>query len=490
MGLFSLDQGNYDCQSIPVHEKCSWQRVATRLLAAQLQSAWCRKLKQGLVVRLNSDPKLVKRTQTTGQARPRILVICPVMPALGGNGLAMRGGTFLDAAAKVGDVDLLVVPIAPARPQDKLFAQARARRLMIVETEGRMDTWCQLINNIDDAADRLAMLKRYGLPRICGFLSTPVVREACDLVAGKSYDLTIVQRSYTGLLVEHITRMTVTGPVLVDLDDDDAALSHYLADKSAAGLAADSPDIHEFEVTAYDALVSRIAGVSDVTTMANDMAAKAVANRLGIPAPVHVTNCIDLKDPVDPVKAPALILVGTLNYRPNVEGVVWFVEQVLPRIRKDIPEASLMLAGRKPSKLISEIAHQEGISLVSDADDLSALYADSALVVVPILSGSGTRIKVLEAGAYGLPIVSTIKGADGLGLEDGIHGWFTEADSESFAIACIAALQSPAERAKRALQLRRHVQQFHDRKAVVDHVGRLITAQVSRNTEAEKAVQG
>ncbi len=410
--------------------------------------------------------------------RPRILLLCPLMPGRGGTGMAMRGGAFLDAAHQIGDVDLLVVPIVPSRAQDVAFARRRCRRLMIVENKDRRDTLFALIQGTANEAQRLAMFQAYGKPAICSVLSAPVLRDACDFVESGNYDLTMVQRGYMLPLVSAIRRKTDTGRVLVDLDDDDASASLEIAQRERSE-GREAPALwSEVDAVGYDKLVADIDCVASLTAMANEDAIQAVSRRLQIVPPVFVPNCIEVHEPGEPVREPVMLFVGTMGYKPNEDGALWLLREVLPLVRAAVPGVRLIIAGHSAGKVLERVLPVKGVSVVSDPDDMADLYRASAVVVVPLFSGSGTRIKILEAGAYGLAVVSTHKGADGLDIEDGTHGWIVEAEAAAFAAACIAALESGAERDKRAKRLREHVSLLYERGMIVDRIAGLLQTQI------------
>ncbi len=410
--------------------------------------------------------------------RPKILFLCPLMPGRGGSGMAMRGGAFLDAAHQIGDVDLLVVPIVASRTQDVTFARRRCRRLMIVENKDRRDTLFALIQSTTKEVDRLAMFQAYGKPAICSVLSAPVLRDVCDFVESGSYDITIVQRSYMLPLVWAIRRKTDTGRVLVDLDDDDASASLELAQRERSEGREAAARWLEVDAAGYDRLVAGIDCVASLTTMANEDAIQAVSRRLQIVPPVLVPNCIEIYEQGELVKEPVMLFVGTMGYKPNEDGVLWLLKEVLPLVRAAVPDIRLVIAGHSAGKVLESALPVKGVSVVSDPDDMADLYRSSAVAVVPLFSGSGTRIKILEAGAYGLPVVSTHKGADGLNIDDGTHGWIVEAETAIFAAACIAALESVAERDKRAKRLREHVSLLYERGLIVDRIAGLLQSQM------------
>ncbi len=112
---------------------------------------------------------------------------------------------------------------------------------------------------------------------------------------------------------------------------------------------------------------------------------------------------------------PTAIFVGTLNYAPNVEGLRWFNEKVAPMILRQQPNFRLLVVGRSPTQAtIRELARYSFTKLHVDVRDLSEFYRQASVSVVPLLTGGGTRIKILEAAAHGLPTITTSIGAEGL----------------------------------------------------------------------------
>ena len=114
------------------------------------------------------------------------------------------------------------------------------------------------------------------------------------------------------------------------------------------------------------------------------------------------------------------LFVGTLNYGPNSKGLEWFVESIFPYIQKVNRPSILLVVGRDPEeKLIAKCSGVPGIELHANVPDVGPFYERCGIVVVPILSGGGTRIKILEAGMAGRPVFSTQFGAYGLDVTDG-----------------------------------------------------------------------
>jgi glycosyltransferase involved in cell wall biosynthesis len=117
-----------------------------------------------------------------------------------------------------------------------------------------------------------------------------------------------------------------------------------------------------------------------------------------------------------------LLFVGTLSYKPNIDGLKWFIDNVFSEFKKKYVDALLIVVGRCPSKDIKALCKsREGVEIYSDVPDVKKYYVKCRALIVPILSGSGTRIKILEAALADTPVLSTPKGAEGLDFDDEIE---------------------------------------------------------------------
>lgn len=141
--------------------------------------------------------------------------------------------------------------------------------------------------------------------------------------------------------------------------------------------------------------------------------------------------------PLPPLASgPVLLFVGHLGYWPNVEAVECLAKVILPRIRSRFPRAELVLAGRYPKPAVSALAGLPGVQLFEHPKDLSALYRRAHLCVTPIRAGGGTRIKIMEAMAWGLTVVATPLAVEGLGLANGIDVSLADTDEGLARLAC------------------------------------------------------
>jgi glycosyltransferase involved in cell wall biosynthesis len=156
---------------------------------------------------------------------------------------------------------------------------------------------------------------------------------------------------------------------------------------------------------------------------------------------------------------PTILFVGSMDYHANVDAVTWFSRAAWPQIARNHPDMHFMIVGRDPPPIVRALA-SDRIHLTGTVDDVRPFYASALAVVAPIRSGSGTRIKILEAMAAGVPVVSTRLGAEGLAVEDGVHLLLAD-DGPEIALA-VTRLASSFEtriqlsRAGRALVCRRY----------------------------------
>jgi hypothetical protein len=126
----------------------------------------------------------------------------------------------------------------------------------------------------------------------------------------------------------------------------------------------------------------------------------------------------------------SILFVGTLDYKPNMEGLTWFLKEIYPGILSKFPETKLYIVGRFLSNN-GFFSSFQGIQVYPNVPDIKPFYKDCGTLIVPLLSGGGTRIKILEAGLANRPVLSTSLGAYGLGLIDG-QDVLLFSDRESF----------------------------------------------------------
>jgi glycosyltransferase involved in cell wall biosynthesis len=228
-------------------------------------------------------------------------------------------------------------------------------------------------------------------------------------------------------------------PIVVDFDD--------LESVSLERLAMSTRDLGAILAARFGALLARLAQrrVSAIATallVCSELEQRRVQS-MGTGGHVFTipNTAASLGNLPSPSK-PVAIFVGTAHYPPNREALLWFTNEVWPRIRRAVPEARLIVVGDKTDDLgIS--SEKSGIETVGFVESLAPIYAAAMLAICPIRRGSGTRIKIIEAAVNGRPVVSTTLGAEGLDFRPGAE-ILLEDDSAGFADACVQLFQDPA----------------------------------------------
>jgi glycosyltransferase involved in cell wall biosynthesis len=121
------------------------------------------------------------------------------------------------------------------------------------------------------------------------------------------------------------------------------------------------------------------------------------------------------------MKTERLIFVASMDSEANHDGAIYFVREIFSLVKAPRPSATVVFVGRNPRKELLDLHDAKGIIVTGKVADVFAYYNEAALAVVPLRSGGGTRLKILEAMAAGVPVVSTGIGCEGLNLRDGEH---------------------------------------------------------------------
>jgi len=141
----------------------------------------------------------------------------------------------------------------------------------------------------------------------------------------------------------------------------------------------------------------------------------------------------------------ALVFTGSMNYRPNVDAALWFVNQIFEKVRLHIPEARFFIVGSQPHPRLDALRELDNIEITGWVPDVNPFLHAAAVYVVPLRMGSGTRLKLLQAMAAGRAVVSTSVGARGLDVQDGVQLRLADT-ADSFAQAIITLLQDANQR--------------------------------------------
>lgn len=185
-------------------------------------------------------------------------------------------------------------------------------------------------------------------------------------------------------------------------------------------------------------LLTHAIAISDLTFVCSESDRKYLSEKFNGSQVKTVPNAVTIPTEKSSLPSnPNLLFLGNYHQSPNnVIGANFLIEKIWPLIYQQQPEARLIIAGKNPENIRTYTSNIPGVEFTGFVTDLNALYAQTRVVCCPILSGGGTRLKLIEAAAYGKPIVSTGIGAEGLEIIDGKE-YMLRDQPEDFAQACL-----------------------------------------------------
>ncbi len=395
----------------------------------------------------------------------RILILTPQLPippqALTGaaQGTTIRNYNLIAGLASRHAIDLVsfVAPDAPGRPVEDAtpyvldLLRDHCRRIITVPQPVRTsaqrirDTF---LSSLPDMALRLA--------------SAEMHRKVTRLLAEAPQAYDVIQIEGIEMAPYGLARPAGAGrsgprgnlPLLV-FDDHNA---EYLLQQRAfltdvrrpqRWIAAAYSFVQWRKLTAYERRVCRAADRVVAVSEADRDALLRLAPGLAVTV---APNGVDLDflrpgvvAPLPGLQQPALVFTGKMDYRPNVDAVLWFIDAVLPLIIAQAPSAHFYVVGQQPHARLAALAGHSHVTVTGRVPDVRPYIAGAAVYVVPLRIGGGTRLKVLEAMAMGQAIVSTRLGCDGFPFQDGREVLF--ADEPAAFAAQVGALLADRARA-------------------------------------------
>ena len=165
-----------------------------------------------------------------------------------------------------------------------------------------------------------------------------------------------------------------------------------------------------------------------------------LADRFRLKDVVAIPNAVKIPEQQPTALEETLLFIGSYFHKPNIDAVEFLINQIWPHVHEALPTATLIVAGSPADKIPSYRRTIQGVRYTGFVENLDSIYRQSRVVCAPILSGSGTRIKIIEAAAYGKPIVATQLGAEGIQMRHGRHILLHD-NPKLFSEACIKLLK-------------------------------------------------
>lgn len=358
----------------------------------------------------------------------RILFLTPDLPLPADQGTKLRNSALIRAAAAHHEVDL----VSFTRQEDGLLSP------------GELEHLCHRVEVIPAPAARSPLRRAWdlvfgALPDLAMRLESPTYGEALgEMLSTQRYDVVQIEGLEMIPYLPVVRSLAPRAGVIYDAHNAEMSLQRSMLQVELRNPLRWHLGLYSFfqwsKLGTYERIMMNDA---DVVVCVSDADAAKLRGR-------HVEPQI-VPNGVDPASIPyrrpssepgkVLFFVGPMDYRPNADAVRWFISSALPRVRSMVPGVRLRLAGRGTERLGGE-----GVEALGYVDDIGAELAQADAFVAPLRMGGGTRFKVLEAMAAGVPVVSTPIGLSGIAPEDERHALVARSADE-FAAAIVRVLQ-------------------------------------------------
>ncbi len=375
--------------------------------------------------------------------RPVAILLTPVLPLPGQSGRALRAWAWLNDLNRTHKVYVLVaddtlIPLVPA--------DYPAEGVWSVQT--KTSSAPKLLRILGIFFPPICLLSR----RVIADWRFPIKMSAFDHyiseLSGEYVDRIVVFRFYLHGLGQIISRYYPNAKLELDMDDLESftrlsvagcliRMKHYRESIHWMASAVQYVLLELFITRSYS--IVWLASAQDGYYFRKHIIQNIEERPNRIPLP-------DLKDINNPNKSDILriLFVGTLNYPPNEEAILYLLNKIQPEIEKRLKcPWKLCVVGRHASPLLTQLLEDESrVEFFPDAERLEAFYAAAQIIIVPLRSGGGTKLKSIEAFSYRRPLVSTRHGMRGIGATAGIH-YLAAETPDQFADAILRLANDP-----------------------------------------------
>jgi glycosyltransferase involved in cell wall biosynthesis len=387
------------------------------------------------------------------------------------HGVFQRMGMFIEALGEVADLDMLF--FVPPDVDVSADAVLAAERSFASHWNAHIRlTLCPQ----DQAGDAASKWQMYAAPALSLFEHAGY-REATGPRQVRAFEAGLARKP-DAIFVHRLVAMCPVllcrrplPPVYFDLDDIEHVAAVRAIDRTWNWR---DKLVNLSRVPSLFLGERRAARLAKKTFVCSDEDRIYLETRCGLRGVVTVPNGVRISPLLPTAPSPTLTFIGSFKYRPNTQAAEFLLHEIWPRVVRAMPDAELIIAGPWPEKIHGFSDADPRVRFIGFVDDLERLYRSSRVVCAPIVSGAGTRIKIIEAAAYGRAIVSTRLGAEGLRLRDGTELLLRD-EPDAFAAACVMLLQDPVAGERLGRAAHAAVGEHYSRAAVVRTVQSHIT---------------
>jgi len=367
----------------------------------------------------------------------RLLFLTPQFPYPPHKGTTLRNYNIIAQLAQRHSIDLLSFHDTSAVPATPLTALCE--RLAVVPAPRRA-AWRRAVDTGLSPWPDMGL--RLWSPRFA--------EELRAWLADRVYDVIQLEGIELARYAPHLSRRDSGALLVYDAHNAESLLQQRIAQAERAARGWWSPGaiysaIQARKLRRFERLIGRQA---DRLICVSDADAAAIHALDPALHPAVIANGLDTsfyeRARVRPLDLPAhsLVFTGTMDYRPNVEAMLWLVDKVWPQIIAAAPDARLYIVGQRPHPRLDRLRGDPAITLTGAVDDTRPYIAGAGVYVIPLQMGGGTRFKVLEALALEVPVVSTTLGVEGFEVVDGREVLLAD-EADRFAQAVLTVWREP-----------------------------------------------
>lgn len=404
------------------------------------------------VTRAGMTEQLGSAAPVSGSGRPRVLVVCPLMPFPADEGRKRRQSAIIHSLAKRFDVTLIAFGDPRTHSSEQLLHEGVAEALVFDRDEayGRQRSaqrwlrhltyWCSL--------DPWLVRERRS-ERLRAFLQE---------TSGVAWQAVVVLNlPISGSVRPWLSSWRARGiRVVLDGDDHECVKQLRIVRALPASLERIKQWVEWRRIRRYERRwLPEFAQVwmcheadAAALTRCGGRTAVVVPNTVGLPPKYEAGGGTGTWD---------LVFVGMMGYIANVDAVLWFTRSVWPKIRAARPQARFAVVGKRPAPEVMALNGRDGIVVTGEVPDTDAYLRSAKVVIIPMRLGGGTRIKALDAFAAGAAVVSTPIGVEGLSLTDSREALVAQTPA-AFASSCLRLLDDAEQRRRLGESARRFVE--------------------------------
>jgi sugar transferase (PEP-CTERM/EpsH1 system associated) len=364
----------------------------------------------------------------------KIALFTPYLPYPPDTGGKIRSYYLLRALAARFDVDLFTPYCGESPSQDDVKTlEEYCNRVILLPVETRKWLGHRLWRAIDP------------LPRtVHHFHTQSSLQLARRRLETGAYDVILADE----ICMTPYTELAIDMPKLIMRQKIDSAHYQQVAQARPPGLERLLDLLEGKQLTRYEA--TKIPQFQAYLACSEDDARRLKLDAPDLPGLV-MPNGADLSQftPSEKPKSeqPLLLYVGTMSYYPNFDAVKHYFKDIHPGIRQHRPDVHVCIVGHNPPAEVQRLADLPGVTVTGTVADVRPYYQEATVLIVPLRLGGGTRLKIIEAMAMGLPVVSTTVGAEGLDITHG-ENIFIADDTDSFRASILELLADAELRAR------------------------------------------